>query len=135
MARVAVTGAFSYSGRYLAKRLLEQGHTVVNLSSRPQQLSSSVAFSDAELRRVEQRPLSFREEEVTDALKGCSVLWCTYWIRFEKDGDTFDRAAARCASLRPAPFFGGGDRYVGGDVPPLKLAPKTGFPRCLLWWF
>ena len=32
--KVGITGALSYSGRYLAQRLLRQGHEVVNLSRR-----------------------------------------------------------------------------------------------------
>ncbi|MGH8024447.1 MAG: NAD-dependent epimerase/dehydratase family protein, partial [Limisphaerales bacterium] len=31
--RVAVTGAFGYSGRYIARRLLDAGHTVMTLTN------------------------------------------------------------------------------------------------------
>ena len=31
--RIAVTGAFGYSGRYIAQRLLEAGHSVVTLTN------------------------------------------------------------------------------------------------------
>ena len=27
------------------------------------------------------------------------MLWCTYWIRFQRDGDTFAAAAQRCQKL------------------------------------
>ena len=33
--KVVVTGAFSYSGRYIAQRLLDAGHTVITLTHRP----------------------------------------------------------------------------------------------------
>ncbi|MCZ7634692.1 MAG: NAD-dependent epimerase/dehydratase family protein [Verrucomicrobia bacterium] len=33
--RVAVTGAFGYSGRYIAARLLEAGHDVLTLTHSP----------------------------------------------------------------------------------------------------
>ena len=31
--KIAVTGAFGYSGRYIAKRLLEAGHRVITLTN------------------------------------------------------------------------------------------------------
>lgn len=31
--RIAVTGAFGYSGRYITKRLLEAGHEVITLTN------------------------------------------------------------------------------------------------------
>jgi len=31
--RIAVTGAFGYSGRYIAQRLLEAGHSVMTLTN------------------------------------------------------------------------------------------------------
>mmetsp|Transcript_66950 Transcript_66950/g.199170 ORF Transcript_66950/g.199170 Transcript_66950/m.199170 type:complete len:326 (+) Transcript_66950:61-1038(+) len=99
MARVAVTGAFSYSGRYLTKLLLDAGHSVVGLSARQKPLAPQ-PLSPADAARVDARPLDFRDERgLAQALEGCEVLWCTYWIRFAIGGDTHDAAAARCATL------------------------------------
>jgi len=36
--KVAVTGAFSYSGKYIARRLLERGETVITLTGPPNRL-------------------------------------------------------------------------------------------------
>ena len=33
-------------------------------------------------------------------LKGVDVLFCTYWIRFERDGDTHEKAAERVREVR-----------------------------------
>lgn len=97
--KVAITGAFSYSGRYLAKLLLDQGHHVVNLSSRQAPIASA-PLSASDVRRVQSFPLDFSDElRLRKALEGCSVLWCTYWIRFQRDGDTFAAAAQRCQKL------------------------------------
>ncbi|CAE7464850.1 unnamed protein product [Symbiodinium natans] len=97
--KVAITGAFSYSGRYLAKLLLDAGHTVVSLSSRFAPIAAAPLTSQ-EVSRVEKHPLDFDDEKrLGAALEGCCVLWCTYWIRFERNGDTFAAAADRCARL------------------------------------
>ena len=34
MSKVAITGAFSYTGRYLTRLMLDRGTSVVNLSNR-----------------------------------------------------------------------------------------------------
>eukprot|EP00930_Biecheleria_cincta_P074613 TRINITY_DN61823_c0_g1_i1.p1 TRINITY_DN61823_c0_g1~~TRINITY_DN61823_c0_g1_i1.p1 ORF type:complete len:337 (-),score=36.04 TRINITY_DN61823_c0_g1_i1:38-1018(-) len=99
MARVAVTGAFSYSGRYLSKLLLDAGHSVVNLSSRARPIAAS-PLAPADVARVETRPLNFADDKcLGSSLEGCEVLWCTYWIRFARGGDTHDAAAERCSRL------------------------------------
>ena len=73
--RHAVTGAFGYSGRYIAKRLLELGHDVVTLTN-------SVADDPFE-GRVRTYPLNFaRPGRLTEALQGVDVLYNTYWVRF-----------------------------------------------------
>jgi nucleoside-diphosphate-sugar epimerase len=36
---VAVTGAFGYSGRYIARQLLQANHTVITLTNSPQRAS------------------------------------------------------------------------------------------------
>ena len=33
--KIAVTGAFSYSGKYITRRLLAQGHEVITLTGHP----------------------------------------------------------------------------------------------------
>lgn len=101
MPRAAVTGAFSYTGRYLTRLLLDSGHSVVNLSSRSVPISSAtVNFSAKDLERIETRPLNFNEGvELGRSLQGCDVLYCTYFIRFAMGGDSHAKAAARLAGL------------------------------------
>ncbi len=71
-----VTGAFGYSGRYIASRLLERGvrvRTITNSPSRPGPLQG----------RIEAHPFSFdRPERLVESLRGASVLYNTYWVRF-----------------------------------------------------
>jgi NADH dehydrogenase len=72
----AVTGAYGYSGKYIAQRLLGAGHAVMTLTN---SLSRRNPFGD----RVKPFPFHFdRPELLTEQLRGVSVLYNTYWVRF-----------------------------------------------------
>ncbi len=72
----AVTGAFGYSGRYIAIRLLAEGREVITLTN---SMPRSNPFGD----RVRPFPLSFDEpEKLARLLAGVDVLYNTYWVRF-----------------------------------------------------
>ncbi len=72
----AVTGAFGYTGKYIAQRLLEAGKQVVTLTNSP---SRANPFG----RQV--TPFSFDFDQpqlLVEHLRGVSVLYNTYWVRF-----------------------------------------------------
>lgn len=72
----AVTGAFGYSGKYIAQRLLQRGHEVVTLTN-------SVDRENAFGGRIRACPFSFDQPaELARSLEGVSVLYNTYWVRF-----------------------------------------------------
>ncbi len=72
----AVTGAFGYSGRYIAKRLLDKGHEVITLTN-------SVNRANPFDGQVKPCPFDFdNPKELTKSLHGVSVLYNTYWVRF-----------------------------------------------------
>jgi NADH dehydrogenase len=72
----AVTGAFGYSGRYIAARLLDEGREVITLTN-------SLARANPFGGRVRAFPLSFDEsEKLAQSLAGVDVLYNTYWVRF-----------------------------------------------------
>ncbi|MCZ6769587.1 MAG: NAD-dependent epimerase/dehydratase family protein, partial [Acidobacteria bacterium] len=72
----AVTGAFGYSGKYIAKRLLERGHEVITLTNSPDRANPFAG-------RVKPYPFNFdHPEELKQSLRGVSVLYNTYWVRF-----------------------------------------------------
>jgi len=72
----AVTGAFGYSGRYIAARLLAQGRPVVTLTNSAQRANP---WGD----QVRAFPLAFDEpDKLAAALAGVEVLYNTYWVRF-----------------------------------------------------
>lgn len=75
--RIAVTGAFGYSGRYITERLLHAGHEVITLTNslnRPNPFGTKVtAF-----------PFNFdKPEKLCDSLQGIDALINTYWVRFD----------------------------------------------------
>lgn len=75
--RCAVTGAFGYSGRYIAGRLLEGGDEVTALTNSPRRRNP---FGE----KVPACPFHFDEpERLTAALRGIEVLINTYWVRFD----------------------------------------------------
>jgi len=92
--KAAVTGVFSYSGRFIAEALLARGWEVVALGrSRP---STSESLAE----RVTFYPLLLdNEEALGTALSGCEVLFNTYWVRFEHGGVTFAQAVERSGRL------------------------------------
>jgi NADH dehydrogenase len=74
-----VTGAFGYSGRYLAARLLEAGFRVRTVTNSP---GRENPFGD----RVEPRPFDFdHPDRLAESLRGAAVLYNTYWVRFNTD--------------------------------------------------
>lgn len=71
-----VTGAFGYSGRYIARRLLDAGVGVRTLTNAP---DSQSPFGS----RVRAFPFSFNDHaRIVEALRGAAVLYNTYWVRF-----------------------------------------------------
>lgn len=83
----AVTGAFGYSGKYIARRLLEAGQGVITLTNAPQ---SASPFGD----RVKAYPFHFDEPaRLAEGLRGVSVLYNTYWVRFNY-GSSFSHSMA-----------------------------------------
>ncbi len=71
-----VTGAFGYSGKYIAARLLDEGRQVRTLTKSMQRANP---FGD----RVEVRPYHFDDAPaMVEALRGAAVLYNTYWVRF-----------------------------------------------------
>jgi uncharacterized protein YbjT (DUF2867 family) len=104
--KIAVTGAFSYSGKYIAQKLLARGEEVITLTghpNRPDPFSSKVrAF-----------PLNFNDTNgLTESLKDVDVLVNTYWIRFDHGQNTQPRAVENTRKLIQAASHAGVKRIV-----------------------
>src|SRR5208282_5187241 len=67
----AVTGAYGYSGKYIAQRLLDKGQTVITLTN---SLSRQNPFGD----RIKAFPFHFDQPDLlAEQLRGVSVLYNT----------------------------------------------------------
>ena len=88
-----VTGAFGYTGKRIARRLLEAGHRVRTLTRNP---ASSSPFAD----RVERYPLNFDDAgQLAESLRGADTLYNTYWIRFAHGAVTHETAVRNSRAL------------------------------------
>jgi NADH dehydrogenase len=103
--KIAVTGAFSYSGKYITKRLLERGEEVITLTGHPNR-------PDPFNGQVKAFPLDFDEASMTKSLQGVEVLVNTYWVRFDKGGNTQPRAVENTRKLVNAAKAAGVRRMV-----------------------
>ena len=71
-----VTGAFGYSGKYIARRLLDCGHEVITLTNSLQRANPFGGLLKA-------YPFNFdNPRKLAESLCGVSVLYNTYWVRF-----------------------------------------------------
>ena len=101
-----VTGAFGYTGKYIARRLLDRGERVRTLTRTPASLSPFGAH-------VETRPLDFGEfENLVASLTGADTLYNTYWIRFPHGQITYETAVSNSRSLLRAAVEAGVRRIV-----------------------
>jgi NADH dehydrogenase len=72
----AVTGAFGFSGKYIAERLLKNDIEVRTLTNSPNR-------DDPLAGRIKAFPYNFeRPGELAASLEGVKVLYNTYWVRF-----------------------------------------------------
>jgi NADH dehydrogenase len=102
----AVTGAFGYTGKYIARRLLQAGETVITLTGSP---SRPNEFGPA----VKAFPFDFEHPETMAAsLAGARVLYNTYWVRFDRGDVTHGRAVKNTMALIRAAQLAGVERIV-----------------------
>jgi len=95
-----VTGGLGYSGKYIVSNLLERGlptRTITNSGHKPNPFG----------RRLEVRAMPFHNSAaLTEALRGASVLYNTYWVR----GRPLPASADRRRGPRPPRGLGGNRR-------------------------
>ena len=103
--KIAVTGAFSYSGKYITKRLLDCGEEVISLTGHPNR-------PDPFGGKVKAYPLDFDEASMRRSLKDMDVLVNTYWVRFDKGENTQPRAVENTRKLISATRAAGVKRVV-----------------------
>lgn len=103
--KIAVTGAFSYSGKYITRRLLARNEEVITLTGHPNR-------PDPFGGNVKTYPLDFNETNMIRSLQGVDVLVNTYWVRFDKGENTQPRAVENTGKLVNAAVAAGVKRIV-----------------------
>ncbi len=101
-----VTGAFGYSGRYIATRLLAAGKRVRTLTNSPRRHNPFGAT-------VEAHPYNFdKPDDLARSLQGAQVLINTYWVRFDHTDFTHTQAVRNTLCLFDAAKRAGVPRIV-----------------------
>lgn len=101
-----VTGAFCYTGKYIASRLLSLGKRVRTLTGHPDR-------PDPFGGRVEVFPFNFDNRGLLiESLRGAVTLYNTYWVRFSRGQVTFDKAIENTTVLIDAAREAGVQRIV-----------------------
>src|SRR2546422_311426 len=101
-----VTGAFSFTGRHIAQRLLGSGHpgpTPNRHPNRPNPLGD----------RLEVGPLDFQDHaRLVEDQRGARSLYNTYWVRFPHGDVTYEGAVENSRRLFAAAAEAGVGRVV-----------------------
>ncbi|WP_432798526.1 SDR family oxidoreductase [Poriferisphaera sp. WC338] len=102
----AITGAFGYSGSYIAKNLLEQGKNVVTLTNNP--------GNHHELKnKIQIHPLDFNnKKQLAQSLQNIRVLYNTYWVRFNHRNFNHQQAVVNTQTLFDAARTAGVQRII-----------------------
>jgi NADH dehydrogenase len=88
-----VTGAFSFTGQFIARRLLTQERPIKTLTNHPHRQGTEDITAEA-------APLQFTDREaLVESLRGADVLYNTYWVRFRYGKARFGDAVANTRFL------------------------------------
>lgn len=104
--KIAVTGAYSYSGKYIARHLLKNDEEVITLTGHPNR-------PDPFNGQIKTYPLDFQKEaELAASLEGVHTLYNTYWVRFDRGYNTQPRAVENTRKLIGTAVKAGVQRIV-----------------------
>ena len=110
--QIAITGAFSYTGRYITEQLIQRfgakNLRIINLNRR----KLKNPFQDTEL-EVVTHPLVFdNRSQLTKALEGSSFFVATYWMRFDHYQTARNEVVNNAKMLVDCAKQAGVERYV-----------------------
>ncbi len=101
-----VTGAFSFTGRFIARRLLSQERRIRTLTNHPQRATDEDSTIDV-------APLQFTDRAaLVESLRGADVLYNTYWVRFRHGRVGFGDGLANTRTLIGAAIEAGVRKVV-----------------------
>ncbi|MBT3322336.1 MAG: NAD(P)H-binding protein [Anaerolineae bacterium] len=108
--KIAVTGAFSYTGKYITQRLLVRGDEVITLTGHP---DNPNPFGE----QVKAYPFNFdTPEKLAKTLTGVDILFNTYWVRFSHGDNTHNLAVQNTRKLIHAAEEAGVKRIVHTSI-------------------
>jgi NADH dehydrogenase len=121
---VVITGAFSYTGKYATRLLLDRGYAIRTLTYHPERENPFGA-------RVRVFPYDFENpERLTETLRGASTLINTYWVRFPRGTSTFEAAVRNTRTLIEAAKNAGVRRIVHVSIAnPSQKSPLGYYKR------
>lgn len=121
--KYAVTGAFGFSGGFIAARLLALGREVISLTS-------STGRASPLQGKVQARPFDFEHpERMAASLAGVDVLYNTYWTRLNQGETTHEEAVRNSLALFTAARLAGVRRVVHISVAGAGKAPELSYYR------
>lgn len=101
-----VTGAFSYSGFHIARKLLDKGISVRTITGHPDRPNP---FEE----EVDAHPFNFDDpKRLTESLRGARVLYNTYWIRFPHGSSTYEKTVDNSSTLFECARKAGVERVI-----------------------
>jgi len=117
-----ITGAFSYTGKYITQRLLAQGKEVRTLTGHPNNLNP---FGE----QVQVHPFNFDQpHKLVESLQDVTTLYNTYWVRFSHGSITYERAVENTKVLFKAAKEAGVRRIVHVSITnPAETSPLPYF--------
>jgi NADH dehydrogenase len=125
-ATVMITGAFSYTGKYATRLLLDRGYEVRTLTGHPPTGSSDRTNPFGG--RVQIFPYNFdHPEELRRSLEGASTLINTYWVRFPRGEMNFEAAVRNTRTLINAAKDAGVRRIVHVSIANPSLESPLGY--------
>jgi uncharacterized protein YbjT (DUF2867 family) len=120
---IVVTGAFSYTGKYVTRLLLERAFKVRTLTFHPQRENEFAG-------KLQIFPYNFdRPSELEKSLRGASCLVNTYWIRFPHGQTTYEGAVKNTLTLINAAKRAGVQRIVHVSIANPSLDSSLGYYR------
>ncbi|HTT25168.1 MAG TPA: NAD(P)H-binding protein [Candidatus Sulfotelmatobacter sp.] len=120
---ITITGAFSYTGKYVARLLLARGFRVRTLTGHP---GRGNPFGAA----VEVLPFNFdHPDQLGQSLAGTSTLINTYWVRFPYGQSTFEAAVRNTRTLIAAAKSAGVGRIVHVSIANPSAESPLGYYR------